>query len=358
MTQCPWEVRPARSSDHDGIDAFVLGDAQGSIFHRPLWGRAVKDQFGHPQGDLVALEGTRVVGFLPLALCRGLGGGRALISVPYGVYGGPLGRTPEILRALVDQAVSQVRDSGLRRLELRNRQEMPLGDGAGSSGAAAFMKSELYCRFHRTLPKDAAEVLGAIPKKARADVRRAREKLGLTLDEGPWYLPDLVRLFRGNKQALGSPALPASWFVRLLEIFGDAAHIHVVRRGALILSAVMSFEDGNELHAYYSGTLPGADRDYKASSFMYCALQEWAVERGFGVFDFGRSRRDSGAADFKRRQGFDAQNLPYLYVLGKDKGLPSLNPSNPKTAPLRGMWTKLPPGVAVGLGGFASRFLP
>jgi hypothetical protein len=35
-----------------------------------------------------------------------------------------------------------------------------------------------------------------------------------------------------------------------------------------------------------------------------------------------------------------------------------LNPSNPKTAPLRNLWTHLPAGLAVHMGSVASRFLP
>ena len=35
-------------------------------------------------------------------------------------------------------------------------------------------------------------------------------------------------------------------------------------------------------------TMPGADRKLSASNFMYMALREWAVEKGFRRFDFGR----------------------------------------------------------------------
>lgn len=352
MTHPSAEIRSARPSDQEAMDALVDEDARASIFQRPIWGRAVERQFGHSRADLVAWDGDRLVGVLPLSLVRSLGGGRALISVPYGVYGGALGKSSAVREALLSEAVARSRAKNYRRLELRCRVALE------PVAAESFTISDLYCGFSRTLPQQVEQVLGSIPKKARADVRRAREKMGLTLDEGPWYLPDLVRLFQANKQALGSPALPHSWFARLLEDLGKAATIHVARRGSLVLAAVMSFVDGDELHAYYSGTLAGADRDYKASSFLYCSLQEWAVEQGLSRFDFGRSRKGSGAADFKRRQGFEAQDLPYAYCLVKDKGLPSMNPSNPKTAPLRGIWSKIPAGLAVRLGGFGSRYLP
>ena len=66
-----------------------------------------------------------------------------------------------------------------------------------------------------------------------------------------------------------------------------------------------AFRFRDTLVAYYSGTVPGADRTYSASNFMYAALQQWAVRQGLKAFDFGRSRRDAGAFRFKVHQGFE-----------------------------------------------------
>ena len=88
------------------------------------------------------------------------------------------------------------------------------------------------------------------------------------------------------------------------------------------------------------------------------ALQEWCVDHGYRVFDFGRSRKDSGAFDFKRRQGFEPVDLQYRYRLLRDKGLPSLTPSNPKTKRIRETWSRLPLWLTTRLSTPASRLLP
>ena len=120
----------------------------------------------------------------------------------------------------------------------------------------------------------------------------------------------------------------------------------------------MSFCFRDELLAYYSGTAPGADREFSASNFMYLALQEWAVRQGFSRFDFGRSRKDAGAFRFKQHQGFEPADLHYVYRLVRDRELPSLNPSNPKTRVLQENWRRLPAGLARRLSGPLARFLP
>ena len=77
------------------------------------------------------------------------------------------------------------------------------------------------------------------------------------------------------------------------------------------------------------------------------------------MFDFGRSRKDSGAASFKRNMGFVDQPMPYDYVLlGKGAKLPEFHPSNPKLALPRRLWSKLPMVVCNGLGARLSRHLP
>lgn len=341
-------VRRAAPGDASRVDAFALETPRASFFHCAGWTRAVCDEFGHEDRSLVAERDGRVVGVMPLALCRGLRGGRALISTPYGVYGGPIGTGGEVERALFDEAEREALALGVGRLEMRCLEDPGLG----------LPKSDLHATFVKGLGTDPADVLPGMPKKSRADARKARNTHGLRLHEGRWYLPDLVRPFHANKRALGSPALPTSYFERLLDTFGDRATIHVVKKDGETLAAVMSFLFRDQVLAYHSGTEPGVDRAFKASVFMYMALQEWSIENGYRIFDFGRSRKDSGAFSFKQHQGFAARDLHYSFRLVRDRGLPTFNPSNPKTRILQRTWSKLPSGVTQLLSRPASRFLP
>ncbi len=344
----PLVVRAALSTDTAAMDRFVLSAEDGTFFHLSGWTRAVVDEFKHRDRSLVALRGDQVVGVLPLTECGGVLGGRSLISNAYAVYGGPAAADRETEVALVRAAEELAVAEGVGRLELRCKRDLDLG----------FERLDLHATFIRELPDQAEEVLKRMPKKARADARKAREGHGLTLVEGRWYLGDLVRLFHANKQALGSPALPATFFARLLSNFPDHSTIHLTKQGDEPVMAVMSFLFRDQVLAYYSGSAPDADRRCKASGFTYMALQEWSVRAGYRLFDFGRSRKGAGAFAFKARQGFEAQDLYYQVRLVRDRALPSLNPSNPKTLVLQRGWRSLPAGLARRLSTSASRYLP
>ncbi len=347
MSSPALEIRPLAIGDLAAVRTWLAAHPRATFFHQPVWRGTVERIFGHPRVDLVALRDGRIVGHLPLSRSPGLRGA-SLISSPYAVYGGALGDELEIEHALAHAAIAQADREGVRRLELRCFEDPGL----------ELAKSELYATFIQDLPDDPAKVLASMPKKSRAEARKAREKHGLTLTDGGWYVNDLHRLFLNNKRKLGSPALPLAWFEALLQDLGANCVIHMVHKDREPLMAVMSFVWRDTLLAYYAGTADGADREYSASNFMYMALREWAVERGLAKFDFGRSRKDAGAFSFKEHQGFVPRDLSYRYHLVRDRELPSFTPSNPKTKVLRDAWSKLPPWLNARLSNVFSRYLP
>ena len=341
------EIGPLEPRHDEERDAFVRASPNGTFFHLAQWRRFVEGLYGHRPAELGAWRDDELAAILPMMFCPGILGRPKLVSVPYSVYGGALARSSADERRVVDEACLMAERRGARYLELRYLDDPGL----------ELPRSELYWTFLRDLPADPADVLTAMPKKSRAEARKARNRHGLELSEGRWYVDDLHRLFLLNKHVLGSPALPARHFHRLCSELRDDVFVHLVHRGKEPLAAVMSFAYGDTLIAYYAGTAPSADRNYSASNFMYMALQEWAVRRGFRVFDFSRSRGDSGAFRFKVHQGFEPRALHYRFHLVGNSKLPSFTPSNPKTALLRKSWSRLPLGVARRLSGRLSRYL-
>lgn len=348
MSMSGVDVRPSTPADDEERDHFVREVPGGTFFHLSGWRLAVERVMRHTGRDLLAHREGELVGLLPMVACRGLRGRTNLISIPYAVYGGAVGADAEVRQALFLEAERLALEARVGHLELRCAEDPGL----------ALPGSSLYSTFRRELPDDPAQVLALTPKKARAEVRKARNRHGLELDLGSWFTPDLFRLFHRNKHNLGSPGLPVAFFTALQEEFPGQVAVHLVRRGAQPLAAVMSFLFGDTVLAYYSGTAADADRNYSASNFMYVALQEWCVEQGYRQFDFGRSRRDSGAHAFKVHQGFEPSELHYRYRLVRSTAPPSLNPSNPKTKILTDTWRRLPVWLTRRLSVRASRYLP
>ncbi len=356
----PLRVRELLPGEDSRWDSYVSRHPLGTFFHRTGWSRVVGEQFHHQPHHLVVEEGRRWLGVLPLFLVKSPFLGKNLISVPYAVYGGMLVDDERAQAALLERAESLGRELGVRYVEMRHLEVRP-GDRP---------RSPLYVTFRCELPEHPADVMARIPKKARAEVRCARDPAAPAIEGkrresfGIKVTPDgsvdeLFALFAENKRRLGSPSLPKRWFAGLVEEFGKAAVIHrAVDPSGRTLAAVMSFCFKDTVYAYYSGSRSDVNLT-GVNNWIYCAIMEWAVAQGYRHFDFGRSRADSGPAQFKKNMGFVAEPLHYDYLLvGAGAKLPDFHPSNPKLDLPRRIWSRLPMFLCNRLGARLSRYIP
>jgi len=164
-------------------------------------------------------------------------------------------------------------------------------------------------------------------------------------------------VYADNVHRHGTPAMPKKWFSRLLETFGEQCRILTVTDPAgEVLSSVLTFYFRDEVLPYYAGDAVRA-RDLAANDFKYWELLRDGCERGYKVFDYGRSKRGTGSFDFKKNWGFEPTPLHYEYTLRRPGGIPQNNPMNPKYRAFIAAWQRLPLGVANRLGPFIVRGL-
>lgn len=336
------DVRLARA-----VDRYVLTHPEGTPFHETRWLDLVRTCFGFETRTLVASEGNELRGVLPLGLVSAPITGRRLVSVPYGVYGGVLASDPEAVAALDEAAQALSRQLHVRYVELRY-----LGQGVTAHAGASIHET-----YRKELPEDPDEVLGTIPRKARAEVRKARNRHEMTWVGGPELFDDFYELYCLNKRSLGSPVFRRSYFRKLLDLYGHRALLHGVVQEGRVVAAVLSLTAGRVIYPYYSGAAPDATR-LGANNALYAGLMEEAVRLGFRVFDFGRSRIDSGPASFKQHMGFEATPLDYQFFFPHGGKPPKLNPGNPKMAVPRRVLSSLPMWMARVVGPSVMRHVP
>jgi FemAB-related protein (PEP-CTERM system-associated) len=119
----------------------------------------------------------------------------------------------------------------------------------------------------------------------------------------------------------------------------------VLRKGRAVAS-VLSFHFKQEVLPYYGGGTREA-RGLAAADVMYWeVMRRAAQDRGATMFDFGRSKAETGAFAFKKNWGFEPQQLHYCYRLAPGAKVPDNNPNNPKYRYLISAWKRLPLPVA------------
>lgn len=326
-------------------DDFVRAHANGTFFHLAAWRGLASRVFGHRPHFLAVRDGAQVKAVLPLVEVRSRLFGHALISNAFCVGGGPLAACDWAMQEILSQASALGQALGVDYIELRDAPATPAG---------WVTRDNLYAGFEAPIPDTEEDNLKQIPRKQRAVVRKAMERdLSTTVDRSA---DDFFGLYARTMRDHGTPALPRRFFAALLATFEDQCEILTVRHEGRPVSSVLSYYFRDRVLPYYAGSAPAARR-LGANDLMYWAVMRRAAARGCTVFDFGRSKRDTGPFSFKRNWGFEPRPIAHHYKLVRAFETPNLNPTNPRYRAFIEAWRRLPLPVANAVGPMLSRDL-
>jgi len=330
--------------DADRWDAFVGAADGATFFHRAAWRDIIEHELGHRAHYLYAERDGAISGILPLVEIRSRLFGHALISTPFCVYGGVVATDADSEANLTRSAAALADKLRVDYLELRNREPR----------ATDWPVKDLYVGFRKAISEDHDANLKAIPRKQRAMVRKGiaaglEARCGNDVDA-------FYRVYAESVRNLGTPVLPRRWYARLQQTFGEDCEVTVVTHGGKPMAAVMSFYFRDEVHPYYGGSI-WQGRDVAANDFMYWSVMQRAADRGARLFDFGRSKQDTGSYHFKKHWGFQPEPLPYAYHLVRATEIPNVSPTNRKYSLFIKGWQRLPLPVANALGPWLARDL-
>ncbi len=340
-------VNPAR--DGPAVEAWLAGRADATPFHRPAWSIAVARGCGQPAHYLVARAGEAIRGVLPLSAIHSPLFGRALVSSGFAVGGGILADDEGTAALLAEEAWALARRLSCASLELRG--------GWLPEGTGWHIDRDSYAGFTRPLAADDDAELLAIPRKQRAEVRRALGfPLTVAIGRGAADRAAHYAVYAESVRNLGTPVFPQSLFAEVIEAFGEDADILTVRADGQPVASVLSLYHGGAVMPYWGGGTAAA-RTWRANDLMYFALMRHARARGCAAFDFGRSKPGTGAFAFKRNWGFTPVPLAYATRTADGAEPRRVNPLNPKYRMQVEAWRRLPLAVANRLGPLIARGL-
>ena len=315
-------------------DEFVITACpEATFFHRAGWQTVIERAMGHKTWYFYAEAEGVIQGVLPLVEINSVLFGHSLSSLPFCVYGG-IAAISESAREVLDRAAQAL---ALRLkvdyLEYRNLKVLH----------SQWPAKDLYVTFRKEMAPDADENMQAIPRKQRAMVRKGiKAGLDSVVDD------DVERFFSAyaaSVHRLGTPVFSKKYFQLLKQEFEQCCELLIIAKDGRTVSGVMSFYFRDEVLPYYGGGTTEA-REVAGNDFMYWELMRRACERGYRIFDFGRSKRNTGSFDFKKNWGFEPQPLHYEYQLHRARAVPDHNPLNPKYRMFINAWQKLPLSVA------------
>lgn len=336
------------NDSHEEIwENYVLSYPEASLGHLIGWRNVIEKSYGHKPCYLVAEQGGKLVGVLPLFIVKTPFAGRCAISIPYMDCAGICASQAHVRQRLFEAAVALTQRFHCKYIELRH-----------SSRHFAFLpakqtKAVMILKLHR----DPELLWSSFDPKLRNQIRKA-QKSGLSVTFGGLeLLGDFYEVFLRNMRDIGVPAFPCDFFKNVFLEFPDRSRIAVVLYADKVIGgAVMMWFKQTVIVPWASSNR--AYFKYCPNNILYWEIIKHCCLRGFEYFDFGRSTVGSGTFHFKRRWGPEVRQLNWEYYLNKGSNIPDYTSANRNYALAMKIWKHLPLGLVRNLSTTVVRYLP
>ena len=337
----PFEGAPAEWDD------FARASAGWTHFHLWGWRRVIEQVHGH-QCPYLSARGPNgaLAGILPLVRVKSPLFGHFLVSMPFVNYGGPLGSDAAV-RALAAEAVAIAERDGVKLLELRSREPLPLDLPVSHRKITVVLD---------LVPGGPDAVFQGFKAKLRSQIRRP-EKDGVTVRMGPEQVGPFFAVFARHMRDLGTPTQPRRFFEAIAAEFGEEAWFGCAYLGETPIACGAGFRWGGEFEMTWASALVAYNR-LSPNMALYWAFVERAAREGLTLFNFGRCTPGSGTHRFKQQWG--GRDVPLFWYEHAAGGAEAHTPSPDDGAYSWGprLWKRLPVGVATLLGPRVVRGIP
>jgi FemAB-related protein (PEP-CTERM system-associated) len=276
--------------------------------------------------------------------------GNYLTTASFGSYGGFAYVDNESRDLLLAEARRLAADLGVEYVNLRF-------DAGEQTPPDGWVQHPVYCTYLLDLIPDTEALLHTFSSDHRNHIRKSLKK-GFTVKFGHLdLLDDAYEALARSMHELGSPYHAKSYLKAMAESLGEALEFAVLYApngrlagaGVFILHGKVATNlHANILRAYRS--------DY-AGEFLYWKVIERYCQRGYQIFDIGRSLIGSGNETFKLKWKPRKRLLAYWYALKPGAELPAINQKNPKFQAAIWLWKRLPAFIVRPLGPFLIRGL-
>jgi len=324
---------------------FVDSSPDARLAHAAAWCPAIARAYGHTPLYLAAEADDASLGVLPAFIVRRPLAGTVVTSMPFLDSGGPCAVSPSIEAELVADLVAAARRTGARLVELRSSTRLPID--------AEPLESKVNMTLTLTDPPG---LWSHFDKTVRNQVRKA-ERSGLTVERGGAAdLAAFYDVFVERMRDLGSPVHAFGFLRHVVDAFGPAARVMLVKHGREMVGGLVALAFANRLVVPWST----CRKAYFASCpnmLLYWRTIESACGEGFTRFEFGRSTRGSGTYRFKKQWGAEEEPL-FWYRLPIGAGRDESAPAHTGHADvLTKMWQRLPLAVTRQVGPHIRKYL-
>jgi len=328
-------------------NAYVKDHQDGELFHLGQWSGVIEKYYDAKNFSLIAINQNKVTGIFPLFLIDSIIYGKVLVTNPLAGYCGICADNLQIKEQIQDKAIQIAEDNKVHYLEFR---EYKLLDHQSLS------LNKEHCTLDISLEYSADDLFKTFSKEKRNRIRNALDKK-LTVEFSNNHVKEFYRIYSSNLKNIGGFAYSYTFFMDILEMFGDIAKVVAVKCDDKIIAGKIVFVYKSKLYNMWAG-VSSKFRKFSPGNLLDWEIMKYCIQVGIKHFDFGRSQYGTGVFDYKKRWGANVKQLYYHYYLNKSKSYPSINNSKQKYKIPLAIWKELPLRMTNTLGPLIIKQIP
>ncbi len=331
------DIRIATDNDQGAWDGYVIKHPDGLAYHQYAWKKAVADAYKFSARYLVAAQGERICGVLPLIDFNVPLLGHSFVSLPYCDQAGCLADAPEVEKALLEKAKQLAAAERVETIELRQEAKRP--------GSSCQTDQGQKVRMVLDLPASSGLLLKGMRSKLRSQVLKPTRDGLIAKLGGLEFVSEFYQVFSQNMRDLGSPVHSRRWIESVVKHYAENARVGLVytpdgkpAAGGIILL------HGKTVSIPWASALRKFNR-MNPNMLLYWTFLTFSTDQGFSRFDFGRSTPGQGTYRFKEQWGAKPVALNWRKISYQGGLCAGDFPGSGMRQYAEKAWTHLPPEV-------------
>jgi FemAB-related protein (PEP-CTERM system-associated) len=340
-------VQELLDEDRTAWDEYVRNSPKALPYHLVGWKDVMGSTYGYPSRYLMAKEGGRIEGVMPLYEINSRILGNSLTTLP----GGICAERRKAAEALIERAKEITGQIGADYLTIRDSRDKWNCD---------LTLIDKHRAMVRKLPSEAETLWRDLDKRLRRHIRIAIDSDLDARVGSREYLDDFYTVLSAFLRERGTPVFGRAFLRHVFEAFGDRHLIVCVWCEEELVGAYSAFLFRDTIYGAWGGSLRKSF-DRRPNHMLYWRYMEYGCEHGFRHIDLGRSVVGSGQYRFKKGWGAEPRGVYQLYHFRGRHRMADLSTrveSDLKYRLFGWLWRKLPLHVTQYMGARIRRHVP
>jgi len=337
-------VRQIQEREAHVWDRYVSSHPRGTLYHQFKWKTVIEKTYGHGTFYLAAYHENsqnNLKGVLPLVHLNHFVFGNALISIPFFDMAGLLADDEHTSSKLIKKALGLAYTLKVDHIELRHNCPSAFLEKVSTLYAIDCVVKTHKARMVLKLPPSSEELMVSFKSKLRNQIKRPLKSGFKAVIGGRELLDAFYEIFLINMRDLGSPVHSKHLFTNVMEQLAEKTRVVMVHRDNTPCAAAIVSGFKGTLGNPWASSLREYSR-FSPNMLLYWTMLEYACDRGYEFFDFGRSTPGEGTYRFKRQWTSQPETLHWHYLYLNGRPLDKEVPEKSKFDKAVQLWQRLP----------------